>query len=341
MDESTSKCKFCGEKIFSPEEACPHCGKYEKGRLIITQSGWLQKFEPKEPVIGDGWYLYDHAKEDKKQFQKNMECICELLRQGEIDSSVLVCSTEDMEWKPLGECKEFQDVMKKLKRLPPPPPLPPSEMDNSYIWLLAFTPFWGTLLYRVLIGVMQVDYVNALVKENKTDELNEFISNSGIRLQYIYQPQNEKRFLTSFDKLDKSLSFDRLSGNEKVAIASISPFQANHYQIFQNLQYEPWAVIIPLIFASILAFIDRKIVLKSGFASKKLPWYKCLIVGIPFSSIFVFLPNYLDIRPKVTRSHYKCNTIFFLLCVATWFIPILGTLIEWFAHYFFLICYGN
>ena len=70
MDESTSKCKFCGEKIFSPEEACPHCGKYEKGRQIITQSGWSQKFEPKEPVIGDGWYLYDHAKEDKKQFQK-------------------------------------------------------------------------------------------------------------------------------------------------------------------------------------------------------------------------------------------------------------------------------
>ena len=62
MDETTSKCKFCGEKIFSPEEACPHCGKYEKGCLIITQSGWLQKFEPKEPVIGDGWYLYDHAK---------------------------------------------------------------------------------------------------------------------------------------------------------------------------------------------------------------------------------------------------------------------------------------
>ena len=341
MDETTSKCKFCGEKIFSSEEPCPHCGKYENKQQIVTKKGLSWTFEDKKPDVVNGWYLYDQIKEDEKPFPKKMEAICELLRQGEIDSAVLVCSTEDMEWKPLGECKEFQDVMKKLKRLPPPPPLPPSKMDNSYIWLLAFTPFWGTLLYRVLIGVMQVDYVNALVKENKTDELNEFIRNSGIRLQYIYQPQNEKRFLTSFDKLDKSLSFDRLSGNEKVAIASISPFQDNHYQIFQNLQYEPWAVIIPLIFASILAFIDRKIVLNAGYARKKLPWYKCLIVGIPFSSIFVFLPNYLDVRPKVTKSHYNCNTIFFLLCIATWFIPIFTVLIEWFAHYFFLICYSN
>lgn len=336
-----NKCKFCGEKIFSFDEVCPHCGKYENKQQIVTKKGLSWTFEDKKPDILNGWYLYDQIKEDERPVRKKMEEICELLRQGEIDSSVLVCSTEDMEWKPLYECEEFKEAMKTLKRLPPPPPLSPSEMDNSYIWLLAFTPFWGTLLYRVLIGVMQVDYVNALVKENKTDELNEFISNSGIRLQYIYQPQNEKRFLTSYDKLDKSLSFDRLSGNEKVAIASISPFQDNHYQIFQNLQYEPWAVIIPLIFASILAFIDRKIVLRSGYARKKLPWYKCLIVGIPFSSIFVFLPNYLDVRPKVTKSHYNCNTIFFLLCIATWFIPILGTLIEWFAHYFFLICYGN
>ena len=336
-----NKCKFCGEKIFSSEEACPHCGKYENKQQIVTKKGLSWTFEDKKPDILNGWYLYDQIKEDERPARKKMEEICELLRKGEIDSSVLVCSTEEMEWKPLGKCEEFQEMMKTLKRLPPPPPLLPSKMDNSYVWLLAFFPFWGTLLYRVLMGVMQVDYVNALVKENKTDELNEFISNSGIQLQHIYQSGTGKRFVTFADRVEKSLSFDRLSGGEKVAIASVSPFQDNHSRIFQNLQYEHWAVIIPLIVASVFAFIDRKIVLHAGYARKKLPWYKCLIVGIPFSSIFVFLPNYLDVRPKVTKSHYNCNTIFFLLCIATWFIPIFTVLIEWFAHYFFLICYGN
>ena len=111
-----NKCKFCGEKIFSFDEVCPHCGKYENKQQIVTKKGLSWTFEDKKPDVVNGWYLYDQIKEDEKPFPKKMEAICELLRQGEIDSAVLVCSTEDMEWEPLGECKEVQDVMKKLKR---------------------------------------------------------------------------------------------------------------------------------------------------------------------------------------------------------------------------------
>lgn len=170
------KCSVCGHKISTRAHRCPKCGnpkrddnlKSDQAETAIVPDTHSQS-DPKTSVspqpenqnIADDWYFVTPL---GRNGPVNFEFLQYLASAGQISNDTKIWKAGFQDWVKFSLYKENPEASTP----PEPPAIPEKPLNNSYIWILAFAPAWGTVIQiittevRMAISHKTLDYYSQM-----------------------------------------------------------------------------------------------------------------------------------------------------------------------------------